>query len=786
MPRGYLSEELPREIAQFDRQVRKPKAKDWLSKVFVGVDGEGMDVWETDEHGKRFNTGRHIYTYLCAADEDGNVLSDKWSDDGLTHDECMEVLLSIPANTLKFSFMQSYDVTMWISQMPDEDKYRLLRPDTRRIKFCKGCGKSWKTPVLGCPHCGETGAREQSDPVHYNGRSYDYFNGAFEVKGEWVYADPFLGTTGGKWGASSKVWDCIRFFGCSFHQAITDWKSGNPEQWARIKAMKDKRGSFSDERPDEIMRYCQEECTLLARMMRKVVEGHEEAGWKLKAFYGAGSTGKAMLEANDVKTYKGPRLKDLPDDLRGAIMCSFFGGRFENSFVGTMKRPVWSKDIASAYPYAMVHLPCLACGTWRHVPMGQSLMTEVSKAPLACARFEVKPLPERERHAMAWAPLPFRDESGSICYPLHFHGWAWKPELMQALLGWPGLVVVHEAWVYDKRCDHQPFAFMPDVYRRRVAIGKEGPGLVLKLGANAGYGVTAQSIGEDPPFQQWVWAGNITSTCRSQALECMRVPADRWSILTVATDGITATEDFHVPAPRETGTRGCRAPYDPKKPQFPDGEVKEPLGGWETEMIEEGMFVAKPGMYFRLNVDEKKLRARGIGRKELFSNKDRLIAAFEGWDRQDFKFSVKVESRRFYGAKSTIYARSRCDKCNTSWAGVPERLCPSCGTVGGHFEAKRQTQVTDATLKDGGRRDVYGTWGERVIDIRFDPFPKRERVVGGGPWSRLLVRDAEGRASLPYEGHKTPQVLNMLPEAEMLAEQADVDEMDLFDQGAAD
>jgi hypothetical protein len=78
---------------------------------------------------------------------------------------------------------------------------------------------------------------------------------------------------------------------------------------------------------------------------------------------------------------------------------------------------------------------------------------------------------------------------------------------------------------------------------------------------------------------------------------------------------------------------------------------------------------------------------------------------------------------------------------------------------------------------------VYGTWGERVIDIRFDPYPKRERLVGQGEWSRLFVRDAEGKASLPYHGQKTPQVLDMIPEVEMLSEQPDVDDDLLFGEG---
>jgi len=782
--RGYLAEELPRELAP--RASKKRKKKDWLSYRFVGIDGEGMDVSERipdsgdDRRGLRDGfespVRRHLYTYLCATAEDGEVISDCYRDTGLTHDEICNVLLAVPSDCLCFGYMISYDITKWIEALPDEDKYRLLRPDTRQIYRCKDCHRTFAVGLKFCPHCLGHEFREGNDPIRWSGRQYDYFAGPFEV---WGDRDP----NNRKWRSHTKVWDVIRFFGTSFVQAITDWKVGTAEQHARIDAMKKKRGSFDVEKEEDIKGYCRQECELLAQMMRKVVEGHVDAGWELRAFYGAGSTGKAMLTANGVKAYKGPKIGSLDPALAIAIMSAFFGGRFEDSHVGVVRRPIWSKDIASAYPYAMVRLPCLACGSWRRIGPGKSLLREVAQAPLACCRFTVRSLPEKERRQMAWAPLPFRDESGSIAYPLNFSGWAWKPEAMQALLGWPDLVKIEEAWVYDQACDHKPFEFMPDVYRRRVAIGKEGPGLVLKLGANAGYGVTAQSIGDDPPFQEWVWAGNITSSCRAQALEVFRSAKDPWSILTVATDGICGTEDFAVPIPFETGTRGCRAP--PTK-EHPEGEIKQPLGGWESEAIPEGMFIAKPGMYWRLDLtDTKKMRARGIGRKELFDSKDRVISEFLRWDRKDFKFKVVVESRRFFGAKSTIYARSRCNKCNVSWPGTPERLCPRCGSLGVDFRAMRQTQVTDETRKDEGRVDVYGTWGVRAIDIRFDPFPKREREVGKGECSRLFVRDADGKMSSPYKGDKTPEALALIPEAEMLEEQPDcgVDVLDMDDLG---
>ena len=48
MPRGYLSEEVPREKrTPEERKGKRPKKTDWLSMRFVGVDGEGADSWET-------------------------------------------------------------------------------------------------------------------------------------------------------------------------------------------------------------------------------------------------------------------------------------------------------------------------------------------------------------------------------------------------------------------------------------------------------------------------------------------------------------------------------------------------------------------------------------------------------------------------------------------------------------------------------------------------------------------------------------------------------------------
>src|SRR5690348_17906092 len=58
-------------------------------------------------------------------------------------------------------------------------------------------------------------------------------------------------------------------------------------------------------------------------------------------------------------------------------------------------------------------------------------------------------------------------------------------------------------------------------YTTLFRSGKDGAGIVLKLGTNSTYGKTAQSVGS-APFRSWIWAGNITSGTRAQLLRAMR------------------------------------------------------------------------------------------------------------------------------------------------------------------------------------------------------------------------------------------------------------------------
>lgn len=787
----HASERVREAKAAYDRERPEPrsgKSGEDSPPLFVGVDGEGHDVcaacaapWGEGTEvcaACGCDHAKHLYTYLAAVDEHGEVAAETpYRPEGLSHEDCATMILSIPDNRVCFAFMFSYDVTKIVEDFPTIEKYKLLHPETRSRHRCKTCKKSWVGKMLmRCPKCNSRHLDTNTEYLRFRGRGYNFFNGTLTI------AQAKEREEGKGWKKSRKIWDVFKFFGCSFVQAIQDWgtipqcktcrksqvlalpnleESKRDRQIRRhpisvcgkcarevfvtfaqvddIAEMKAKRGAFQFSDPEDVKVYCKNECRLLAVMMRRLEDAHQEAAIPLTSYFGAGSTAAALMAKYHVADYRSSI--DIPwsDDLRHAIMSAFFGGRFENSVLGAVEQKIYNADIASAYPYAETFHPCLLCGKWKHV--SKNVLREVQRARAAVVHFRVKNLGDAERRQMAWGPLPFRDDKGSICYPLNFEGWAWGVEVLSAIKGWPNLVEVLEAYTYDTPCTHAPFAFIPEAYRLRISWGKEGRGIVVKLGVNATYGKTAQDIGARK-FQDFAWAGLTTATTRAQLLDAIAGASDRWNVLTLATDGITSTERLNLGEPRETGTRGC---IDP------NGQEKPPLGGWEVKEIPGGMFLAKPGMYWKLSGAEMSdLRARGIGRRELFRNQDNIIAAWDAWDRKDLDFGITIQSRRFFGAKQVVHARSECTRCTDkpSWPGFPSDCCPSCGRCGLRL-------VVGEQITPGGR-PVYGTWGVRDIVIAFDPHPKRERdLPSGGRAARMTLRDVGGAVSACYKAGQT-------------------------------
>lgn len=643
---GSQHDERRREyVATKNRENPRPKP----SFRVIGVDGEGQ--------------GRkpHLYNFMGAADEHGQTWS-LGSDPTrqLPTERCLDFLLDLPSRSLVFGFAFLYDLSKVLEGLPDRALYLLFHPEKRRVV---------------------REGKVHHRAVKWNGYRLNYLHRRFSVA---------------RGNRRVTVWDVFAFFQKRFTAALTDWSVGSASVVQRMEEMKERRSDFDAQSFPEIQEYCLSECVMLAKLGRELIEAHNAAEMPLKTYYGAGSTASSLLTKYEVKEYMG----EIPDEMKEAVACSFFGGRFENRIIGPIRRPIYSYDISSAYPYAATFLPCLCHGRWRR--WHRNLDNAMDRATLALVKWQCNGVKADE----PWGPLPCRKADGTIAFPLNaVGGWTWLPEFLAARSLSSG-VVATEVWTYQTECICRPFGFLPAVYLERLRIGKEGRGLVLKLGPNSVYGKLVQSIGS-APFQQWVWGSMITANCRAQCLMGIATAPRPENVLMIATDSLWSDVPLDLPTPRDTGT----------------GHTPKPLGGWERKDYPEGVFAARPGVYFPLKEIERepeetdaelkdreralveKMRARGLGRKALYERRRDVVEAFEAG-----KPSVSIlGSQRFIGARSGV-----------TWS--------------------RKTGCV--------RREDYGDWVDWPIEVTFDPKPKRMAVREDGglvAWTNFKV------PSLPYK-----------------------------------
>lgn len=551
--------------------------------------------------------------------------------------ECLNFFLDLPRNIRVFSFSFLYDLTLILKDLDDKTLYLLMHDELRSGK---------RGPIA----------------VSWEGYSLNYQRGKFTL---------------GIGNRKVIIWDIWRFFQSSFVKALESWQVASQEQLDKIAHMKEHREEFDKQSWGEIRAYCLSECVNGAKLARKLDTAHRECGLELRNYFGAGSTAACLLKKMGVTRHE-------PDDaMKVAVACAFFGGRFENAVIGPIREKVWSYDISSAYPYQLPFLPCLEHGNWEYTASRPAL--EGAEAAIVKYSYDGP-------RGLSWAPFPHRLPDGSICFPEStLGGWVYLQEYLAGERLFPG-VYFHGAWVYQRQCDcTSPFKDIPRYYRERVKLGKESKGIVLKLGMNSCYGKLAQSVGRKPPFQNWIWAGMITSNTRAMILDAMGLLPDMSHLLMVATDGIYTTSRITFPAPKETGT----------------SDLPKPLGGWEEKLVPNGVFAARPGIYFPLDPTEdqlKDVRARGIGKKTLETQWRLIQSAYLKGDS-----TVTIPGLvRFCGAKTSLHRSSK---------GI-------------------------------SRADYYGQWITRPVVMSFDPLPKRARVNSDGRTLELVRRQD---ASYPYD-----------------------------------
>lgn len=269
-------------------------------RIIVGVDGEGM----TDGPNRA-----HRYFMMGASTEDG----EEHSIDNLTRlstVDCLEFLLRFAGRRhLVMSYAFGYDITKIVEDLPDRDVYLLMRPELRKHLAVRAPGA--KPP------------RQSLTPVLWNGYALNLQGTRFEVShGE------------GRKKRRTVVWDLFRFFQTSFVGALTAWNIGTPALRERMAAMKKNRPTFERSQLMQIRAYCLEECACMVDLARALIDAHEDAGIPLRKFYGAGSSGEAMLHALGVA----PREHaPIPEGMREGLARAFFGGRFEVGRLGIVR-----------------------------------------------------------------------------------------------------------------------------------------------------------------------------------------------------------------------------------------------------------------------------------------------------------------------------------------------------------------------------------------------------------------------------------------------------------------
>lgn len=712
------------------RSRKSKKGKTTHQITFIGIDGEG----KTDYFGPW--PGKHRYTMLCAADEFGRKYIVE-NPKGLRTRECLDFILSLPHKEKSriFAYSFGYDLTKILEDVDDLTLYKLVRPELRRRLQGK---QKLIVPVFW--------------PATKPRYSFNWMNGRFTVKkiqGTHVVVDPKTGgpTTAYKWGPPTVIHDVWKFFQGKFTAALEDWKVPDDVSKEtrkiildRMRDMKDKRSSFDKMDDQEIRVYCFSECRYMATLARKLTEAHIKAGIPLKNYFGAGSSAEAMMLTMNIKEHvkESREQNPIPDSVEYILRCGFFGGRFELGRIGSIPNVVYGQDISSAYVYQLAFLPCLIHGRWEHTTNRKA----INHARTAIVHYGL----EEPTIKRPWAPFPFRLQNGSIAFPeTSGGGWVWREEYLAGERLFEN-VRFQEAWLYHCDCDCQPFKDIPKFYAYRILIGKEGPGIVVKLGMNSNYGKTAQTVGGEPgTFHSWVWAGLITSGCRAQVLDAMAAHRDLDNLLMVATDGIATLEKITLQSPLDTNTNWLPCPDpDPKDvSESPDTFRKEgnqwlvnkPLGGWEEKAVPNGMFLARPGIYFPLNPtdkDMKRIRARGLGRTAVWDNWRKIIDAYESGEP-----GVKIQDLSLFRGIKTSITRS----------GTP-----------GDFKYKRSEE--------------YGRWIPREIDMTFSPLPKREAKIEEG--GRLTLRKLDGLESAPYnKGILSPEAMILLQQMIESEEQPD-------------
>lgn len=462
--------------------------------------------------------------------------------------------------------------------------------------------------------------------------------------------------------ATTTLWDVIGFFQKSFVGALEEYFPLEEDRirlgFDKIKAGKERRNDFSiTQLEDFIIPYTFLEVTALVELMNKLRSHLLEANIIVKRWDGAGAVAAAVLSKYGVKRY----YEDLPKEVEEIAQHAYGGGRVEMYKYGHTEETVYHYDLIGAYPSAMPRLPNLAGGQWFHVNMRTDVNMLTSRDINDYAMYKVywdfRYIHNKKGRAMYngynlmypfFYRLPWSEPR--IYYPAHGYNWVWGPELSVAKkwmhkIG--GEIIVLDRYQFIPSDDIKPFAFVNDLYKKRLELKRQGNGaqLAFKLGINSLYGKTAQTIGYQvrrtdddgqiklPPFYNLMYAGLITSYTRARMFDAMM--QDPESIIAVATDGLWSTKPLNL-------------------------DIGKNLGQWEFEKLSSFTSV-QAGVYFAHTEDGKETyHYRGFNQGSI--QEEDII---EAWRNKGF--CIPIPTRRFVTLGSCVYSQERLEHKWRKW-----------------------------------------------------------------------------------------------------------------------
>lgn len=405
--------------------------------------------------------------------------------------QCLEFILSLPADHIIIGYSLTYDVEHWLRDLKGErTNPENPSPMERLLK---------------------------TQAVWWHGYRIHYIPNKIFTVGKYK---------GSKKVTSRTVYDIFGFFQSAFKTAIANWNIGTEAERAFIEKMKDDRDNFGPI-TEEVKEYNKMEGTHGIQMFSRLRKEYSNLDLSIPRPVGAGSIASALYRKHNLQNFY-PAGWLLPPE---TMLSAFFGGRFDVTRIGFMG-DVIDADINSAYPFIASTLPCLRCGRYRvakeYEPSAHSLW-----------------LVRWRNNGTRWSPFPYRTDNGHIRYFNNGVGWYYNDEVAAAIR-FTDTVEVIGGYIFERNCEHRPFDWIPDYYAKRQELVRIGDFAekVIKLGLNSVYGKLAQSKGKNPRWQQLIWAGLITSGTRAMLLDAIRQNPD--SVIKVATDAVFSTTPLEL------------------------------------------------------------------------------------------------------------------------------------------------------------------------------------------------------------------------------------------------